>query len=284
MAQAGLPTTPPGVPSAQPSVPTAGPCVLVTRPQPQADEWVVRLAARGVQALALPLLGISDATDPAALRAAWQGLAQQDLVMFVSPSAVERFFAALGAEGLAMPWPAATLAGSTGPGTEAALLKAGVPAAAIVTPPAAAGRFDSEALWKQLQRRRGWQGARALIVRGEGGRDWLAETLRQHGAQPHFVEAYRRTAPVLDATGQAWLAQALAQPATHLWLFSSSEAVRHLPTLAPAADWSASRALGTHERIVQAAREIGFGQVDRIDVSPEAVLSHITRSIQSAPP
>lgn len=272
----------------QPSTPSPGgqslPLVLVTRPQPQADEWVARLAVLGVPARALPLLGIADAPDPAALLEAHRALAGFALVMFVSPSAVERFFAAAASHA----WPAGTLAGSTGPGTEAALLKAGVPRACVVTPPADEGRFDSEALWRQLQHRRSWQGASALIVRAEGGRDWLADTLRQHGAEVHFVEAYRRTAPVLDAASQALLAEALAQPARHLWLFSSSEAVRHLPGLATPADgvvdWSSSRAVATHERIVQAALDIGFGAVQRIDVSPEALQAHITRSIQSAPP
>lgn len=256
--------------------------MLVTRPQPQADEWVARLAARGVAAHALPLLGITDAVDAPALQAAWTQLPTQDLVMFVSPSAVERFFAQR--PGGAGVWPSTVLAGSTGPGTQAALLQAGVPAEAIVSPPASVGRFDSEALWKQLRLRRAWQGASALIVRGEGGRDWLADTLRQHGAQVHFVEAYRRTAPVLGDAERALLSQAVAQPARHLWLFSSSEAVRHLPGLAPGADWSASRGIATHERIAQAARDIGFGQVDRVEVSPEAVVSYITRSIQSARP
>jgi uroporphyrinogen-III synthase len=258
--------------------------VLVTRPQPQADEWVARLGSLGVAARALPLLGIADAPDGTALKQVQEALADFALAMFVSPSAVERFFAGWQAAA----WPAATLAGSTGPGTEAALRKAGVPAACIVTPPAEQGRFDSEALWLQLRGRRAWAGARALIVRGEGGRDWLADTLRQHGADMHFVEAYRRTAPVLDAAGSALLAQALAQPSRHLWLFSSSEAVRHLPGLAARADgpadWSASSAVATHERIVQAARDIGFGQVERVDVSPEALVAHITRSIQSARP
>ncbi len=255
--------------------------LVVTRPQPQADDWVAQLAQRGIDACALPLLGIADAPDPAALQAAWAGLEAQDLVMFVSPSAVERFFgqAPAGAR-----WPATAWAGSTGPGTRAALQRAGVPLAAIVSPPEDPGRFDSEALWQQLQPRRDWQGARALIVRGEGGRDWLAETLRQHGAQVHFVEAYRRTAPVLSAAQQALLQQALARPAQHLWHFSSSEAVRQLPALAPAADWSSSHALATHPRIAQAAREIGFGDVQAVDVGVDAAAAHITRSIQSARP
>lgn len=261
-------------------------CAVVTRPQPQADEWVARLHALGQPAVALPLLQIAEAPDPAAVAEAWARLPAQQLVMFVSPSAVERFFAQAPA---GMSWPAgqagegAPWAGSTGPGTERALQAAGVPASAIVTPPAAGGRFDSEALWQQLAPRRDWAGTSVLVVRGEGGREWLADTLRQHGARVHFVEAYRRTAPVPDAAGQAALARALAEPAKHVWLFSSSEAVRQLPALAPQADWSRGRALATHERIAEAAAALGFGRVDRVLPEPQAVRDALAPAL-AAPP
>lgn len=253
--------------------PPALPRVLVTRPQPQADEWVARLQALGVPAQALPLLAIADAADPAAVAAAWATVPAQALVMFVSPSAVERFFGQRPDRASPAPaWPAQVWAGSTGPGTARALRQAGVPAAQLVSPPEAGGAFDSEALWRALKPRRDWQGASALIVRGEGGRDWLAETLRAEGAAVHFVEAYRRAAPVPDAAQQALLAQALRAPAATVWLFSSSEAIGHLPTLAPEADWSQARALATHPRIAAAARAIGFGQVRQVAPSPQAVV------------
>ena len=255
--------------------------IIVTRPQPQATQWVAQLLALGQPAAALPLLGIGDAPDPAAVAEAWRRLPGCALAMFVSPSAVERFVA-LRPAGLA--WPEGVLAGGTGPGTEAALLAAGVPAAAIVTPPEAAGRFDSEALWSELARRRPWTGAQALIVRGEGGRDWLANTLAQQGARVHFIEAYRRSAPVPDGDGRAVLRDAIAAPVAHAWLFSSSESARHLPALAPGADWSAGWALATHDRIAEAARDLGFGRVERVAPSPAAVAAHITRALQSARP
>ena len=216
--------------------------------------------------------------DPAAVHGAWQQLAQQALVMFVSPSAVDRFFALQPA---LLSWPAGVLAAGTGPGTRRALLQAGVPEALLVTPPEAAGRFDSEALWTDLQDRLDWRGRSALIVRGEGGRDWLAERLRQQGASPHFVEAYRRTGPQPDAAGRGLLQAALDRPQAHVWLFSSSEAVGHLPALAPAQDWSRAQALATHQRIAEAARRLGFGQVQQVLPAPEAVAAALRRG---APP
>ena len=145
--------------------------------------------------------------------------------------------------------------------------------AARHVPAADAPRFDSEALWALLQTRRPWAGARALVVRGEGGRDWLADTLRQHGAAVHFVEAYRRTAPVPDAAARALLAAALAAPGEHVWLLSSSEAIGQLALLAPGADWSGARALATHPRIAKTAAGQGFSRVSTVAPDPQAVVA-----------
>ena len=258
--------------------------MIVTRPQPQADEWVAGLQALGIQAGALPLLGIAAPADARPVRAAWQRLLQTPagfaVVMFVSPSAVERFFAQRPAGSA---WPTQVLAAGTGPGTRRALLQAGVPAPAVVTPPEAAGQFDSEALWGVLGGRLQWPGRSVLVVRGEGGRDWLADTLRQHGAQLHVVEAYRRTAPVPDGAGLALLQQALAWPEAHCWLFSSSEAVGHLPALAPAARWLDSSALASHPRIAEAATRLGFGRVQQVAPSPEAVAAALRMAGPSGP-
>ena len=245
--------------------------VLVTRPQPQADEWVAKLAQRGVDAVALPLLAIAPATDAAAVTDAWRLLPSLALVMFVSPNAVQRFFALRPA---GQGWPADLIAGGTGPGTHRALAEEGVPEPLIRSPggqdPAYAGPFDSEALWQCLSGEP-WAGRQALIVRGEGGREWLADALRQQGAGVHFVEAYRRTAAVLDADALAALQAALLTPSAHLWLLSSSEAVGHLARLVPGAPWAGHQALATHPRIALAAKALGFGLVGLAAPMPDGV-------------
>ena len=244
--------------------------LIVTRPAAQASPWVAALRTLGCDAQALPLIDIAPLADPAPLRAAWQRLQQPPkvaLVMFVSANAVQHFVAARAA---GQAWPDGVRAGSVGPGTTTALRQAGVPAELIDEPAADARSFDSEALWARLAGR-DWQGRHTLIVRGEEGRDWLADTLRGRGAQVGFVAAYRRCAPVPDAAGRGLLADALAAPAHHLWLFSSSEAVGHLRRLAPDATWVASGALASHPRIAAAARAAGFGQVAQVGATPQAV-------------
>ena len=260
--------------------------LIVTRPAAQASGWVQALRAQGLDAQALPLITIAPLQELQPLHAAWRMLPQMALAMFVSANAVAHFFAGR-PEGLehGSAWPAQTLAGSTGPGTSAALRAAGVPETQLVEPPASSPRLDSEALWARLAAQE-WRGRQALIVRGEEGRDWLAQTLRQRGAQVHFVAAYRRCAPVPDTAGQTLLVQALAEPAAHLWLFSSSEAIVHLQALCPSTDWSCSRALASHPRIVQAAQDAGFGEVQAMPATPQAlaVLLGQGGALQSAQP
>lgn len=256
--------------------------VLVTRPAEQARAWVQRLQAAGLDAAALPLIGIGPPADPQPVRAAWDDLGRWRLVMFVSPNAVSQFFALKppGADWTAVA--SRPIAASPGPGTSQALREHGVPAESLVEPAADAPQFDSEALWREL-RRQDWTGARVLFVRGEDGRDWLAERLREAGAVVEWLTAYRRGAPRLQPDEQALLDQALRTPADHLWWFSSSEAIEHLAALAPPPQaWPQAQALATHPKIAESARRLGFGRVVEARPAADEVLAVIRRSIESA--
>jgi uroporphyrinogen-III synthase len=252
--------------------------LIVTRPAAQAAEWVEALHLHGVDAVALPLIGIFPPRDAAPVGAAWNRLATQRLVMFVSPNAAEQFFALRPA---GLDWPPATLAGSPGPGTSRVLRALGVPGACIAEPRSDAAQFDSESLWEQL-RGRDWHDAEVLIVRGESGRDWLADRLREAGARVGFVTAYERAAPVLAAADREMLNAALAEPAGHAWMFSSSESIDQLLALAPSVDWRHARALATHPRIAARAREAGFGAVHECRPALDAVVACL-QSIEPSP-
>jgi uroporphyrinogen-III synthase len=79
--------------------------------------------------------------------------------------------------------------------------------------------------------------ARAFRVRmGCAPRDWLAQQFDRAGAKVEFLAAYQRCAPALDPPALQLLAAAVADPASHVWLFSSSEAVVRLRAMAPGAD------------------------------------------------
>lgn len=262
------------------------PHVIVTRPQREARQWVEDLVRRGLQASALPLIEIDPVCHLAALQAAWRDAGQHAAWMFVSANAVRQFFAAR-PEGLTITPPRCL---ATGPGTRAALVDCGVDAALIDAPPASAAQFDSEALWRVIGERP-WRDRQVLIVRGARradpggsggspndatateGRDWLAQQFRHAGAQVNFVLAYLRGAPAFTPD-QLRLVDASTRPPA-VWLFSSSEALEHLPRR----DWSQARAVATHARIAQAARRAGFGVV----CESRPALDDVVRSIESLP-
>jgi uroporphyrinogen-III synthase len=250
--------------------------VLVTRPAREAARWVLALGARGFDALALPLLAIEALEDDRGLRAARTQAGSYDALMFVSAAAVQHFFA-----GQPMVQPLdGPRCWATGPGTAAALQEAGVPPARIDVPAPDAGQFDSEALW-QIVRPQLVAASRVLIVRGgdaqgrASGRDWLAREIAAAGARHDTLVAYRRVAPPWSEM-QRSLALAAANDGS-IWLFSSSQAIANLLQELPHAAWSRARAIATHARIAQAAREAGFGVV----VASNASLDALAASIES---
>ena len=159
--------------------------VIVTRPAAQAATWVADLRGAGFDAVALPLIHIAPPRDLQPVHHAWLVLAQHQLLFFVSANAVLHFFAQRPA---GASWPAGTRAAAPGPGTAAALRAQGLPPAAVLEPADDAPSFDSESLWLRLQAEP-WAGRSVLVVRGEDGRDWLAEQLRAAGATVQFLAA-----------------------------------------------------------------------------------------------
>jgi uroporphyrinogen-III synthase len=265
----------------------------VTRPAAEAAHWVSALQAAGWPAQALPLIDISEPDEPtaqAALAEHRRRWWQADALMFVSAAAVQHFFARD-----VLPAPAAhtltTRFWAPGPGTARALAQAlaglGLSADRIDAPPAESAQFDSEHLWPvvatQLHR-----GARVLIVRGHSpelhtsrddalsgtGRDWLIQRCEAAGARVDACVAYERRAPVWSAQEQGLVRR--ASGADQLWLFSSSEALANLETLAPGIGWSAA-ALATHPRIAAAARRVGFAPV----IESRPALPDVLRALKS---
>ena len=244
--------------------------VVVTRPAAQATAWVEALRERGVGAESLPLIEIAAVADPSPLVEAWRAIAAHRLVVFVSANAVEQFFAVRPG---GLDWPDAVAAAAPGPGTAEALLHAGCPRAAIVSPGVDAAQFDSEGLWERL-RARDWRGASVLVVRGDGGRDWLADRLREAGATVATVGAYRRVAPSFAGAARERL-DALVASDVVVWLFSSSEAIANLARAAASAGWQHARAVATHPRIAARARALGFGTVIEAGATIDAVVACI---------
>jgi uroporphyrinogen III methyltransferase / synthase len=274
--------------------------VVITRPAGQSNELIAQLAAAGIAVLDFPLIDIAPVTDDAPLRAALASLERYALVVFVSPNAVDHAFARSDAI-----WPHALPIGVVGPGSVQALERHGVtaPAYNVISPPSVSdddtARFDSEGLFAAIDTALGastLEGKRVLIVRGDGGREWLADRLREAGAEVETVAAYRRLVPEPSIGGWARV-HALLAGEPHAWLLTSSEGVRNLNELAhehltvdEIAQLKRANLVTPHPRIAQTARALGFDSItvsgagdDRIARALLAAVPTVAQPVPSNP-
>jgi uroporphyrinogen-III synthase len=198
--------------------------VVITRPLAQCAALAEAVRALGRETVVLPLLEISPLADTSSLRAALAALPTYALAAFVSPNAIDAAFAHVAA------WPAGVPLAVLGEGSRVALARHGIDEsnATILSPPDPA-HSDSEHLLGALDLA-ALAGKRVLIVRGESGRELIADGLRAAGSIVDTVAAYRRSVPVLTPALAATLAALLARP--NDWVVTSSEALRGLAALA----------------------------------------------------
>ena len=163
--------------------------VLVTRPEHQAGPLCQWIEQHGGVAIRCPTLVIREPRDWAPALALFDRLAEYDLAIFTSANAVDRAMPRIQERG---GFPPRLEIAAIGQATARALARHGVDR--CLQPEAG---FTSEALLS-LPRFQQVAGQRILIVRGEGGRELLAETLTECGAQIARAEVYRRERPTLD--------------------------------------------------------------------------------------
>jgi uroporphyrinogen-III synthase len=224
------------------------------------------------QILTLPLLNIAPKADASLRPQIQSSLAIADLIIFVSPNAVECTM-----DLLDQPWHEVlnrnTPIGVMGGSSQAALEQYGIGSqdglSKIILPRDNA-HWDSEGLWNELQKLAwDWKAKKVIIFKGEGGRDWLANTLQNAGAQVELISVYSR-AP-LNFKDPAWLAVQGIDFSQSLWLLTSSEAVRYLGQAKLPVD--AAMAICPHHRISDAAEQIGFREVFTCEPGDDALVA-----------
>lgn len=157
---------------------------LILRPEPQASELARLLRQAGHQPQLCPLLQIVPGRDLPALP---ELLRSHDLLIAISAHAVEQ--ADLWLQQQAKSWPRIPTF-AVGSATAASWQACHIDA---ITPVDA--RSEGLLALPELMT---VQGQRVLILRGDGGREFLAEQLRQRGAEVHYGECYQRQWPELD--------------------------------------------------------------------------------------
>ena len=167
--------------------------VVVTRPAGQATHLAEALVAAGAAPVLFPVLQITPLADTQALVEQIIELDRYDLAIFISPNAVSM---GLGEVLSRRPWPPGLRVATVGRSSEAALQAHDLAGQEqnILCPQ---GRFDSEALL-DLPELQDIQGQRIVIFRGDGGRELLADTLRQRHATVDYASCYTRKRPELS--------------------------------------------------------------------------------------
>lgn len=226
-------------------LPLTGLNIVVTRPRDQAANLMQRIMQLGGNPILFPLLEIEPAADPAELDLLKQHLSVYHLLIFISPNAVRYGMAALGTV------PSTVRVATVGQSSAQALRDLGI--AHVIAP---TERFDSEALLS-LPELQDIAGKKIAILRGDGGRELLGDTLKARGASVEYVCCYQRSKSEPD---RVTLLAARPDALT----VTSSEALEHLWNMFSEPDRTGLAVIPLfvpHTRIATAAQRQGWRNV-----------------------
>lgn len=232
--------------------------VLVTRPEQQAKALCDQITSTGGIAIALPVLDIEPIRHRSDINST---ISDQDMIIFISRNAVIYFMAEL-QEPLATTMQLVAV----GAGTAASMLEYGLRVDLQPPPPSGSESLLAMPEFSQVQDKK------VLIVRGEGGRELLADTLMARGAKIRYIEVYRRGLP---SPSKAQIEQAKSADAI---VITSIAGLDNLCQLIDSEQLISKWLIVMSDRISQYAKKIGFRQcVVVADASDDAVMQQINR-------
>ncbi|MSQ58823.1 MAG: uroporphyrinogen-III synthase [Betaproteobacteria bacterium] len=199
---------------------------------------------------------------------------QYEYAIFVSANAARYGMAAVRAHGS---WPANLTALAVGDATAQALREQGL--SRVLAPTEGS---DSESLLR-IQALQNVQDKNLLVVRGLGGRELLAGTLRERGARVDYLECYRRLLPASDP---APVLQRFAQGNIQAVVINSAEGLENLFTLLGEGGYAylcAAVMFVMHPKIAARAREKGVKQVIVTPPGDEALARGLITHFAAAP-
>lgn len=224
--------------------------VMVTRPAHQAGHLVHLLEAAGARPFLFPVMEVLEPADSQPLLAIIDRLETFDLAVFVSPNAVNKAMNLIKARRELPP----DLQYATVGKRSAVELRNYLGRDPEFYP---RQKFDSEALLA-LPGMQDMTGKRVVIFRGDGGREYLGDTLQARGARVEYAEAYRRGRPHADvgALQRQW-----ARGGIDVVTVTSGAGLRNLFDMVGklAQHWlRRTQLVVIHERLVPIAHELGF--------------------------
>lgn len=234
--------------------------ILVTRPTHQATNLSNLIKQAGGEPILFPLLNIRPVDQPELLKQQLSKLAHYHWAIFISPNAASFGLAAITQT---QPLPSTLKIAAVGAGTQKTLKQAGIQQ---ITSPAE--QFDSEGLLA-LAEFQDIKNQNIIIFRGETGREQLADTLRQRGAQVDYACCYIREKPNLSLTE-------LLEHKPDVITISSSEAVNYLSELIKTEPQLLQHPLfAPHPRIAERAQQLGWQNIITTPSGDQALLDSI---------
>ncbi|WLG39368.1 uroporphyrinogen-III synthase [Pseudomonas rhodesiae] len=197
--------------------------VLLTRPAEESAALATVLSDVGIYSSSLPLLDIEPLPITPDQQVVLRDLGRYCAVIVVSKPAARLALQQLDRQWSEVPW------FSVGAATAQVLADQGYTVHYPHTGDDSEALLELPALREAIAR----PDARVLILRGEGGRELLAERLRERGASVDYLELYRRFLPTYD-TGV--LMQRIQLERLNGVVVSSGQGFLHLQALA-GADW-----------------------------------------------
>ena len=239
----------------------ADPIIIITRAVTQTNRLVDRLLEAQRQVVLFPCMEIEALSDYQALDAVLVRLHEFALVAFVSPNAIAATMQRL--QQLEYTWPKKLAMAVMGQGSKEALLGLGFDEMTYnIIQPLNQDRTDSETLLEVLDLAF-LRAQKVLIIRGETGRELLADALRANGVEVQQIAAYRRCVPTFSAEKQREFVHLLELGGD--WVVTSSEILQTILNWAASAGGLACVAkmqqqhlLVPHRRIAENARLLGF--------------------------
>ncbi|SDZ92929.1 uroporphyrinogen-III synthase [Thiothrix caldifontis] len=250
--------------------------VMVTRPAHQAEGFRQRLELAGAVVQLLPVVEVRPLENPQAALTTLAQLSRYDTAVFISANAVNYGLSLLDMQqGEVLQ--TLTL-GAIGKQTARTLQQHGFTAHWIPQQGFTSEDFLALPQTKQLANRH------ILIFRGQGGRELLADTLRERGAQVTYVDVYQRVCPQIDANQLKSLHE---QQQLDIISITSSEGLLNLLVMLGNPDWIKTVPLLVgSQRMLATARQAGFTGTIRIADNPgdEAMLQALLHWVQEFQP
>ena len=169
----------------QATLPLQDKWIVITRPEHQSENIKHILEQAGAHVILFPLLAISPPDNLEHSKHCLENITNYDLVIFISPNAVEEGLKWLNAASLKE-----IKVASVGAKTSAQLTQHRIQVA--FSPKE---NFNSEALLALPEMKSLGSGKKIAILRGEGGRDFLKNKLEQQGCKVDYIDLYKRICP-----------------------------------------------------------------------------------------